>query len=373
LSLAERKDRVRHYHSQGLSLVQALEAFEVTRHQYYYRPQVKATGGGSARPGHPPTTCTRYHETGGQITLRPNAEVVEKIQEIQCDDDLRCGYKRMTGQLHLEGYEINAKKVYRLMRANDLLLSRLKKSRGPYVAQRCAQPDEPLTLFEMDIKMIWVEEHRRYVYVFTILDTFTRMALHWTVAYSIRWPDVRRAWEEIIENHLQPADALAKEIHIEIRSDNGPQFLAKSLREFFAENHLAQVFTHPYTPQENGHVESFHAILATALRHEFFWTLDQLTARLAVFYDKYNNDRVHSATALLPPRLFWEAYENDLVVVRKDKRKRNIFRLKLPRYFLAGNLNPEGASRFAGLRFDTKDRQESIPEQEDQMVSGAVT
>jgi hypothetical protein len=72
---------------------------------------------------------------------------------------------------------------------------------------------------------------------------------------------------------------------------------------------IHQVFTHPYTPQENGHVESFHAILATALRHEFFWTLDQLTARLALFYDKYNNERVHSATALLPPRLFWEAYE----------------------------------------------------------------
>lgn len=80
----------------------------------------------------------------------------------------------MTGQLHLEGYEINAKKVYRLMRANDLLLSRLKKPRGPYVQQRCAQPDAPLTLFEMDIKMIWVEEYRRYAYVLTILDTFTR-------------------------------------------------------------------------------------------------------------------------------------------------------------------------------------------------------
>jgi len=38
---------------------------------------------------------------------------------------------------------------------------------------------------------------------------------------------------------------------------------------------------------ENGHVESFHSILATALRHEFFWTLEQLNARLAVFYEKY--------------------------------------------------------------------------------------
>jgi hypothetical protein len=59
--------------------------------------------------------------------------------------------------------------------------------------------------------------------------------------------------------------------------------------------------------------------------------------------------------------------------MRKDKRKRNIFRLKLPRYLLSGNMNPEGASRFAGLRFDTEVRQESLPEHEDEMVSGAVT
>jgi transposase InsO family protein len=37
---------------------------------------------------------------------------------------------------------------------------------------------------------------------------------------------------------------------------------AKLIQEFFKENYLNQVFTHPYTPQENGHIESFHAILA---------------------------------------------------------------------------------------------------------------
>lgn len=259
------------------------------------------------------------------------------------------------------------------MRSGGLLLSRLKKERGPYVKQRCAQPDGPLQLLEMDIKMVWAEEHRRYMYVLTILDTFTRMALHWNAAYSIRWRDVKRAWEEVIEAHLQPADALAKKLHIEIRSDNGPQFLAQKLKEFFAENHLAQVFTHPYTPEENGHVESFHAILATALRYEFFWGIDQLTARLAVFYEKYNNERVHSATAMLPPRLFWEAWEKGLVSLRKDKRKKNIFKLKVPRYLLSGNLSPEGASRFAGLRLDAEVRQAEQTGCNKQVVNGPAT
>lgn len=298
---------------------------------------------------------------------RANEEVVGQIRSIQQDDDLRCGYKRMKAQLELRGYQINAKKVYRLMKEEDLLLKRTRKARGPYVAHRCARPDQPLTLLEMDIKMIWVEEHRRYAFILTILDTFTRMALHWQVAYSIRWADVQRAWTRVISEHLQPADMLASGLTIEVRSDNGPQFLAQRLREFFAENHLCQVFTHPYTPQENGHVESFHSILSQALGRELYWTLDQLEARLAVFYEKYNNERVHSATAYLPPRLFWQAWEKDLVVARKDKRGKLIFGLTLARYQLSGSWSPEGVSRSESCRLDAGKVQDK------KEVNGAAT
>ncbi len=273
----------------------------------------------------------------------------------------------MKAQLELMGYQINAKKVYRLMRKSDLLLKRTRKWRGPYVSHRFARPDKPLTLLEMDIKMFWVEEHRRYAFVLTILDTFTRTALQWQVGYSIRWREVRQAWTEVIEHHLQPADMLAGGLHIEVRSDNGPQFLAERLRAFFAENHLCQVFTHPYTPQENGHVESFHSILSTAVGREFYWTLEQLEARLAVFYEKYNNERVHSATAFLPPRLFWEAWEQGLISTRIGKHEKRIFRLTVPRYQLSGNWSPKGVSRSDACRLDAGE------DQERNKVDGAAT
>ena len=320
---------------------QALAAFGLTRHQYYYRPSSKRASG----PGLSPSTHTRHHAEDGVISERSNEEVLERIEVIQCDDDLRCGYKRMTAQLHLQGYEINHKKVYRLMRDNDLLLSRLKRPDRPYVQQRKAMPTQPLTLLEMDIKMIWVEEHRRYAFVLTILDTFTRVALFWQLAYHMQWPQVKSAWQWVIEHHLQPADMLAKELEIEVRCDNGPQFIAQRLRQFFADNHLCQVFTHPYTPQENGHIESFHAILATAIQHEHFWTLQQVEARLLIFYDKYNNYRVHSATAHLPPNIFWKAWQLGLTQPKHNKRKRATFILKVPRYQLSGILKTEGASR----------------------------
>lgn len=55
-------------------------------------------------------------------------------------------------------------------------------------------------------------------------------------------------------------------MNIEVRNDNDRLFSAKSIQDFFKENHLNLVFTHPYTPQENGYIVSIHALLGKKLR-----------------------------------------------------------------------------------------------------------
>mgnify|MGYP001084000863 CR=1 FL=1 len=97
----------------------------------------------------------------------------------------------------------------------------------------------------MDIKYVWITKDRRHVYILTVIDTFTRFVLHWQVGFSMKARKVKQAWEEVIFNYLQPADLLRKQIQIEIRNDSGPQFGAKTIRQFFEENQLNQVFTHP--------------------------------------------------------------------------------------------------------------------------------
>lgn len=134
----------------------ALQAFGLTRHQYYYRPPAAGRTDSASRPGCPASAYTLYQDEDGLSSERPNEEVVELIQEVQQDDNLHCGYKRMTPYLQLRGYQINHKKAYRLMRSNSLLLSRLKKVGRSYVQHLRAQPEQPLTLLEMDIKMTWV-------------------------------------------------------------------------------------------------------------------------------------------------------------------------------------------------------------------------
>ena len=60
---------------------------------------------------------------------------------------------------------------------------------------------------------------------------------------------------------LRFLDCLNRQISIGNRNDNDSRFIAASVQAFFKENHICQVFTHSYTLQESGHIESPHAIL----------------------------------------------------------------------------------------------------------------
>jgi len=225
------------------------------------------------------------------------------------------------------------------MKENGLLKRKQKKATKNYAKYRVVCPEAPLTLIEIDIKQVWITEDRRQAYILTIIDTFTRFVLYRTVGFSMKANQVKVAWEYVIENYLQPADMLNKQIEIEVRNDNGPQFVAKTVRAFFKENQMNQVFTHPYTPQENGHIESFHSILSNSLGKNPYWSLAELENKLNDFYPKYNGVRLHSSIANLSPYQFWILWENDLIERKVLARKKVKFKLKIPYQELSGNMN----------------------------------
>ncbi len=318
----------------GMKRDNALSIAGLTRHQYYYKPK----GG---KRGRKASTHTVYIGNE-QESLVKNDDVLEQIKEVQADKDLRCGKQRMTGQLQMKGYYINEKKVYRLMKENDLLLQKPKRASRQYVKYRIVSPKCPLSHLEMDIKFVWIENYKAHAYILTVLDIFTRKVLEWHVSMSITQRTVKAVFEKVIINHLQPNDMLTKGIDIEIRNDNDKRFSAKMVQEFFTKNYLNQVFTHPYTPQENGHIESFHKILSTALDGEYFYKLSDLETRLTVFYDNYNNHRTHTAICGLTPYLFEQCWSEGLVKREELKNRKVTFKLIINRtigeYELEGSI-----------------------------------
>jgi len=133
---------------------------------------------------------------------------------------------------------------------------------------------------------------------------------------------------------------LNKKIIIEVRNDNDSPFIAKSVQNFFKDNYIHQVFTHPCTSQENGHIGSFYAILSEILSRNVFWSLEDLEQCLTLFYYKYNNKRLNSAILYMPSMFFWQCWEKNFILTKIDGKKRKVkFRLLIPYQNLSGYLS----------------------------------
>ena len=309
--------------SQGLKRDICLTITRLTKDQFYYIQ----TG---VKPGRRPSDTTTWRDPDTMVQYEvDNTDVVQKVVEIKLNPDMPNWYKLITRTLQIQGYYINHKKVYRLMFEYILLEEKRKRSGKNFVKFRRVAPRKPLEVIEMDIKYVWIYGVRKYAYILTVIDTFTRYVLHWDVGYTMKSQQVKAVWEYIIANYLQPADVLKNKLEVEVRNDNGKQFSSDLIIKFFKENHLNQVFTHPYTPEENAHIESFHKTLGNALRKDQFTSLVKLENRLKKFYTCYNNDRSHGSTKGIPPAKFWALYElNKIEVIPLEKRKIK-FKLKV--------------------------------------------
>lgn len=289
----------------------------MSKDQYYYQPK----GGKRGRKASSKTVQKQAEEA---IEVS-NGAVVEFIKSKLSEPFVDYGYRRMSSELQLNGFKINHKKVYRLMRSQGLLRpSEVRRGRN-YVKYRRLMPEGPYRLMEMDIKQVWLEKERKYLYILTILDVFDRRKLHQVSGYSMTQAQVQRAWESVIEQHLEPNGMRAWELNIEVRSDNGPQFCAKKLQNFFVQNHFVRTYTHPYTPQENGHVESYHAILSEAMeRYGGFADQKQVVVWLAGFDSFYNFERPHGSLLGLPPMTFhtqWNMGNIERKVIDEQQRR----------------------------------------------------
>ncbi len=87
-----------------------------------------------------------------------------------------------------------------------------------------------------------------------------------------------------------------------IRSDNGPEFVAKTVREWLAVLGVTTLFIEPGSPWENGHIESFNGKLRDELLNgELFYTLREAQILIAGWRLLYNGPRPHSSLRQRPP------------------------------------------------------------------------
>ena len=87
-----------------------------------------------------------------------------------------------------------------------------------------------------------------------------------------------------------------------IRSDNGPEFTARSIRKWLNRLGVKTLFIEPGSPWENGYIESFNGKLRDELLdREIFTTLEEAIVLIGQWKREYNQVRPHSAKNNRPP------------------------------------------------------------------------
>ena len=87
-----------------------------------------------------------------------------------------------------------------------------------------------------------------------------------------------------------------------LRSDNGPEFVAKDLRKWLAETGAKTLYIEPGSPWENGYCESFNSKLRDEfLNGEIFYSMKELRVLAERWRVHYNTVRPHSSLGYRPP------------------------------------------------------------------------
>lgn len=262
------------------------------------------------KKGNKPSKLT-YHDVNGFVD---QATVIASVKDILSHEFIDCGYRLMCSYLKKNGYLINHKKLYRIMKqANMLKLEhRINRSGSgrKFVKFRKVMTSRPMECLEMDIKMVWIPSVGKNAYLLSIIDVHTRRILKDYFSFSIKQKQVINFLSLMLEEYQYPQSVV-------IRSDNGSQFIAKSVREYLGLIGVSQEFTHVATPEENAHVEAYHGILKKEVfqrfEYENFGEIEQILKRYVIFY---NNIRHHGLLGRITPMEKWNQ-EKHLILIKK--------------------------------------------------------
>jgi len=87
-----------------------------------------------------------------------------------------------------------------------------------------------------------------------------------------------------------------------LRSDNGPEFVARDLRKWLAATGAKTLYIEPGSPWENGYCESFNSKLRDEfLNGEIFYSMKEIRVLAECWRVHYNTVRPHSSLGYRPP------------------------------------------------------------------------
>ena len=96
---------------------------------------------------------------------------------------------------------------------------------------------------------------------------------------------------------------------VNVRNDNGSQFIAHRVRFFLRSAEANQEFTHIATPEENAYIEAYHSIFEQEVIRRFeFSSYYEASLTATAYVEFYNNRRLHGGINFKTPQKMWNEY-----------------------------------------------------------------
>ena len=205
----------------------------------------------------------------------------------------RYGYRRACAVLRGSGTLVNAKRVYRVWRAEGLCLpKRWPRRRIRNHGVRPLPACRPNHVWAYDFVQDTCANGQK-LKILTVVDEWSREGLAVVVAGRITAARVTQVLQGLIQQYGPPTF---------IRSDNGPEFVAKTVKTWLARQGIQTAYIDPGKPWQNGTNESFNGKLRDeCLNMEWFRHRREAQVVIEQWRRQYNEQRPHSSLGYQTP------------------------------------------------------------------------
>ena len=227
----------------------------------------------------------------------------------------------------LKLFFVSFSSVYRILRSEGLMCMRGKHRHHngrslPPVRKELSGANQRWC---WDISYLLTYEKGLFVYLYLLLDEYSRKALNWLVSWNQTAQQARQLleWALLSENILD----LPEDQRPEIINDRGRQMKAKSIKQMFDTHQMPQLFARPRTPNDNAFVESAFSTIKTAPQYPArFLDCEEATKYFDRFFAWYNTEHYHSGIDYVTPDQWHRGLRDKIVSQRRANlaKQRNL-------------------------------------------------
>jgi putative transposase len=218
------------------------------------------------------------------------------------------GWPRITAELEKRGWRANHKRVYRIMREDNLLCLRKRKFVVATTNSNHSRPVYPNLAKGMvltGVNQLWVADityirlELEFVYLAVVLDVFSRRVIGWALDRTLEDELTVAALQRALESR-SPGPGL---VH---HSDRGVQYTSGEYTDLLKDRQITISMSRKGNPYDNAFCESFMKTLKyDEVHRQEYRNLAEARASIEHFIERvYNQKRLHSALGYTAPADF---------------------------------------------------------------------